>query len=174
MFKVVITGPESVGKSLLAGKLAEIYDGFEVPEYARNYIEQLDREYTYEDVEHIARTQISEFRQYEQLRKEKKKPVFFDTSLIITKVWFLIVYGRMPDWLEEAILELRVDLFLLCYPDIPWKADAVRENGNIREELYEIYKKELENYGFRYIEVRGIGEERICAVKKEIDNFFIH
>ena len=57
MKRVLITGPESTGKSELAMALAQHYGGITVPEYAREYVEKLDGPCSYSDVEHIARWQ---------------------------------------------------------------------------------------------------------------------
>lgn len=157
-FVVVITGPESCGKSSLASDLSEHFNGDWIPEYARSYIEGLKRPYTYEDVEQIAQYQIQQFKK--QIVSKHKNILFFDTYLIITKVWFTHVYKRYPEWLETAIRQSKVDLFLLCYPDLPWISDAVRENGHIREYLFQKYKDELQHYGFEYVVVSGSGEER--------------
>ena len=62
MYKVGIIGPESTGKTTLARYLAERYHGVLVPEYAREYVEQLGRHYTREDVETIARHQIEQLK----------------------------------------------------------------------------------------------------------------
>ena len=156
---IVITGPESTGKTTLAAQLAGHFNGEFVPEYARSYVENLNRSYTYKDVEYIARKQIEAFSKYE---KVTGKPVFFDTFLIITKVWFTFVYKKYPAWLPEAISASHVDLFLLCNTDLPWVPDGVRENGGeVREQLFQMYKEELETCGFSYKIVTGEGQERI-------------
>ena len=48
--KVIVTGPESTGKTVLCEYLAEFFKGVCVPEYARFYVEQLGRPYTKRDV----------------------------------------------------------------------------------------------------------------------------
>jgi len=155
---IVITGPESTAKSTLTKELATYFDGVWFPEYAREYLEGKTG-YTYGDVEKIARKQIG---QYEAARRVQNGLVFLDTWLIITKVWFEWVYKRVPFWLEEAITEYPVDLFLLCRPDIPWKPDPLRENGGgQREQLFRIYKNELLTRGFCFAEVGGDGETRL-------------
>jgi len=167
---VVITGPESCGKSTLAQGLSQEFGGQWVPEYAREYIEALNRAYEYEDVECIARYQYDVFI---RLMGGKKSLLFIDTYLIITKVWFTHVYNRFPTWLDEAIWSSKVDLFMLCRPDLPWVSDAVRENGHLREYLFEQYKKELEHYGFNYVVVVGEGEDRISLAKEYVNQLLI-
>ncbi len=155
--RVLITGPESTGKSELAAALAASYGGEVVPEYARLYIENLGRKYEYQDVEHIANQQV---RQYEASRPHAEW-VFFDTWLIITRVWFEVVYGTVPGWIDDQIRKTRFDLVLLCDTDIPWVSDPVRENGGERREmLLEKYKIELDRFGLDWELVSGVGEER--------------
>ncbi|PIQ21323.1 MAG: ATPase, partial [Cytophagales bacterium CG18_big_fil_WC_8_21_14_2_50_42_9] len=61
MLKVAITGPESTGKSTLAQQLAAHYNTMWVPEYARTYISELPGRYTAQDVENIARGQLTSY-----------------------------------------------------------------------------------------------------------------
>ena len=165
--RIVVTGPESTGKTTLAKQLAEWYNGLYIPEFAREYIVNLPRHYTYYDVETIAQTQLE---QYQATKSGSGQMFFFDTWLIITKVWFKWVFGKTPDWLEDKIRDCPVDLFLLCLPDLPWEADTVRENGGEnRVKLFEEYQKELIHYGFKYIEIGGIGEIRLQSAINAIN-----
>lgn len=163
--RIAITGPESTGKSVLADQLANRFCGVAVPEYARGYIKTIDRPYSYADVEFIARGQIEQYRGLQRTTQ----PVFFDTWLIITKVWFDWVYQTVPVWLEDAIHELPIDLYLLMLPDLPWIADPLRENGGeSRMRLFERYKQELDTYGFPYVEIGGVGETRFLNAESVI------
>jgi nicotinamide riboside kinase len=169
-FRIVISGPESTGKSVLTEKLTGHFGGRAVPEYARGYIAGLGRPYTERDVEVIARKQIVQF-------KESKYPneiVFFDTGLIITKVWLELVFKADTDWIAREIRTVETDLYLLCAPDIPWIPDPLRENGGeMRYRLFEIYKSNLETFELPYRIIRGEGEDRfrnaIFAVKDLIN-----
>ena len=152
-----MTGPESSGKTFLCDELSKHYQTCWKPEFAREYVENLTRNYTFKDVEIIARKQID---QYYEAIDEGQSIVFFDTFLIITKIWFTYVYNQCPAWLHHSIKNLTIDLYLLCSPDIPWIEDGVRENGNIREELFQLYKQELEYYGFNYTIINGEEESR--------------
>ncbi|MBN2166267.1 MAG: ATP-binding protein [Marinilabiliaceae bacterium] len=159
MIKIAITGPESVGKSTLSQQLAKHFHGNFVTEFARDYIQQLNRSYNYFDVEKIAKKQIE---QYINVQKQLSYPyVFFDTFLIITKVWFEFVWQKYPDWLDKSIEDYPMDLYLLCAPDIPWEADGVRENGTIRESLFIRYKELLKFHGCNYKIVYGSGDVRV-------------
>ncbi|MBZ4677057.1 MAG: ATPase, partial [Anaerophaga sp.] len=119
----IITGPESTGKSSLTEELAKHFNGIAVKEYAREYVENLNGNYTFEDVEAIANHQVEEYCSITQAA-DGKRPVFFDTFLFITKVWFEEVFYCCPVWLHRAIEKCRIDLALLCFPDLPWEPDG--------------------------------------------------
>ena len=151
MFKVGIIGPESTGKSTLARYLARRYKGTYVPEYARTYVEQKGTtEVSYEELCEIAKHQIEELAAISSQPSENV--YFFDTELIVTKVWFDYAFGRVPEWLNEAIERYPMNSYLLTYPDLPWVPDPARSNGSdaIRMELYERYKAEIEALNIPY------------------------
>ena len=169
--RIVITGPESTGKTTLAKQLAELFHGQYIPEFAREYVENLSGPYVYEDVEAIARKQVE---QYQATKYSSEKVFFFDTWLIITKVWFDWVFRKTPEWLEGKIKKCPMDLFLLCQPDLPWEADSVRENGGEnRMKLFEQYRNELKHYSFNFVEINGIGNERLTNAIAAIRNLEI-
>jgi len=156
--RIVVTGPESTGKTELSFNLAKRLNVDFIPEYARTYVENLNRPYCYFDVKNIARFKI-----YKEKRFEKRRSdiLIFDTWLIITKVWFDLVFGRCPEWVISHIKSSKIDLFLVCKTDLPWVADPVRENGGEkREELLKIYCDEINSFGFSYELVEGIGLKR--------------
>ena len=149
MYKVAIIGPESTGKSTLARELAEQFKGTYVPEYAREYVERKGRkELTYDEVCEIAREQIKSI--------SEAGFYFFDTELIVTKVWLEYAFGKVPEWLVDAIKTYPMDLYLLTYPDIPWVPDPARYNGSqaMREELFVRYEEEVKATGVPYYVIR--------------------
>ena len=150
MFNVGIIGPESSGKSTLAKYLAKRYNGLLVPEYAREFVEAKGTtDVTYDEVCSIARHQIE---QLKQMADSQQPIAIFDTELVITKVWFDYAFGRVPEWLEEAIRTYKMDVYLLCKPDIPWRQDGARYNGSneIRQELFERYEQEIQTLDIPY------------------------
>lgn len=155
---VVITGAESTGKSVLTEWLANHFQIPFIPEFARSYIEQLGRKYNYSDVEFIARTQV---KQFNELKDSDLPWIFCDTWLIITKVWFEEVFGRVPDWIEAEINNTIIDLFLVCDTDLPWIPDPVRENGGERRlYLHNRYIQTIKKFEFNYKIINGQDEMR--------------
>jgi nicotinamide riboside kinase len=169
IIRIVLTGPECTGKSTLAVQLAQHYNTFCIAEYAREYVGSLSRPYDYDDVVHIAETQVQQLEEYSI---HAHRILFLDTYLIITKVWFDIVYKRRPEWIDKELSKHSVDFYLLCDTDIPWEADPVRENGGARREyLLELYKKELLYFACEFGIVQGSGDERLKNAIRLVDNY---
>lgn len=156
--KIVLTGAESTGKTWLSRQLAAHFRALWLPEYAREYTEKLNRPYTYQDVEYIARKQVELERQISQ---NSKKIVFLDTDLIITKVWFLELYGKYPQWIDAFLNHKKDRVYLLCSNEIEWRADPVRENPDNRDYLLKRYEQEIENYSLTCRHVRGLANLRL-------------
>ena len=169
MKRIVITGTESTGKTELTSQLAAKYQFKLIPEYARTYIENLNSPYDLQDVINIAQKQVDQYNKVLQ----SGESVFFDTWLIITKVWLKVVYDAQVDWIDSTINERKIDLFILCSNDLPWVADSVRENGGeMRSRLFEIYRNELEKHELPYRVISGLGEERLKNAIFTIEDFF--
>lgn len=169
MYKIAVVGPESTGKSELAQQLAQHYGSPWVPEYARTYIENLSQPYTFDDVSIIARKQIELELSFEQ--NNKSAYVFFDTDLIITKVWFEYRFQHVPDFVNERLNTGFFDLYLLCEPDLPWQPDPVREHGDDRDYFFDWYKTEIEKLGKPYCSIHGIDNQRLINAVTQIDHF---
>ena len=153
MYKVGIIGPESSGKSTLARYLAKRYSGVLIPEYAREYVEQKGTtEVTFDELCAIAKHQI------EELENLSSNLYFFDTELIVTKVWFDYAFGRVPEWFNENIHRFPMDVYLLTYPDIAWIPDPARSNGSdaIRKVLFDRYEAEIQSLDIPYYIIRHV------------------
>ena len=173
--KIGLVGPESTGKSTLAIVLAERLQGSYVPEFAREYIGSLGRPYTYEDVcvvaernreESLVERPLAKLAQSRKTANAQSLIWFFDTELIVTKVWLDEVYQKRPEWLTEPIpAECRMDFYLLLYPDLPAVPDPLRENleQSARERLFQKYLHEIELTGKPYAIIRGLGTARLEA-----------
>ena len=164
--KIAITGPESTGKSDLAKALAKHYNTQWVPEYAREYIDNLNRPYRYEDIEQIARGQL-------KIEKQKEATatslIICDTEFLVTKIWSEYVFGQCSQWILDQVKHHTYDLYLLTDIDLPWQDDPQREHPHKRQELFSIYKQELVNNGFDFRIVSGYGAKRINNAIKYIN-----
>lgn len=165
-YRVVLTGPESTGKSTLAKQLAKHYQTNWVEEYARTYIQQIDRLYGEEDLLPIAQGQVAA-----EDKAITKKPaiVFFDTSLIVLKVWSDFKYQQCNPWIVEQLKNRHYDLFLLCDTDVPWAFDPQREHPNERQAIYQRYLSELNFYQKNFVSISGTEEVRLKKAIKLID-----
>lgn len=139
--KIAIVGPESSGKSTLAAALADHFDTKYVAECARSYIEQLDRPYTEEDLLYIASGQLAAEK---AALPYANQFLFCDTNLLVIKIWSQVKYGRVAPGILEKMALTSYPLHLLLAPDIPWESDPQREHPHFRNELFDMYKLELE------------------------------
>ncbi len=165
MYKIVITGPESTGKSTLSKQLADYFKVEKVAEFARAYLEKLDCPYTQKDLTTIAKGQIE---CEEKALKMDVRLIICDTSLEVIKIWSEFKYGSCDPFITSSLVNRQPDLYLLMKPDLPWQPDPLRENPKERDELFELYKEELISSGVPYYEVSGNGEVRFEIAKEAI------
>ena len=163
---IVITGPESSGKTTLTKALAKELNLGYTEEYAREYLNS-NSNYIQEDLLHIAKGQL-------QNEKANLNPIaIHDTDLITIKIWSEYKYNQCNPWIIEQIEEQKNKnrLYLLCKPDIPWEADPLRENPINRAELFEIFLSEIQNTKHPYFIIEG--EKRLEKALLKIQSFTI-
>ncbi|MEQ8908245.1 MAG: AAA family ATPase [Vicingaceae bacterium] len=158
--RIAIVGPEASGKSELTKKLATHFDTSFAPEFAREYLSRIGLDYKKLDLLKIALGQIEE---EEKAIKHAKEWVFFDTNLLVIKVWSLFKYNSIDARITYFQEEREYDLHLLLRPDLEYKDDPLRENPSLadRETLFNIYKEELIASNERFEIVEGNGENRL-------------
>lgn len=158
--KIVVIGPESTGKSTLSKALAEQLNTVWVPEYARTYLEQRGQNYQYEDLTAIAQGQLlSE----DKLAKQANKYLICDTDLYVLKVWSEHKYGKVDNYILEAIASRQYDAYILCDIDMPWDADPLREHPEpeMRRYFFNMYKDIVLHSGKPFVIVSGHQEKRL-------------
>ena len=158
MRKVVITGPESSGKTTLAMDLSAHFDAPWVPEQARPYLEVRQGQYEEADLLHIARAQLNA----EDLHTDTDL-LICDTDLITIRIWGEEKFGRSDPWIIQTTEERTYDHWLLCSPDIPWEPDPLRENPHDRDRLFGVYHDLLMKLGKPFTVIRGDPDERLRA-----------
>ena len=158
--RILILGPESTGKSTLAEKLAQYFAEPWVPEVAREYLEQLDRPYTYEDLLLIGKRQLS---LEDELAATAKHFLFCDTDLRVIQVWSRHRFGKVDPWVLAEIARRTYDLILLCAPDLPWQEDPLREHPELemRQQFFAQYLQLTEKSGFPFTIISGDASARL-------------
>lgn len=165
--KIVITGPESSGKSFQTQVLAKLYKTIWLPEYAREYLNDLDRPYEQKDLLQIA---------YGQLERERRVGMrgilhFVDTSFEVLKVWSEWKYGNCEDEILKLFLDQKPDFYLLMSPDLPWEEDDQRETPNDRQQLFEVYYSLLSKSNIPFQVIEGEGETRNQNASLAVESF---
>ena len=182
MLKIILTGPESSGKTTLARQLATHFNALLVEEYVRTFFEKKGTpQYNQEDLVEIANGQMNvELRMMndESLITHHLSPMLVcDTDLLTLKIWSNEVYGNCSAELAQLIDNQLVNLslniseyYFLCSPEgIEWEDDPLRENPNDRDRLFKIYENELKFYQKNYSTLRGSKIERFDKAMTKIN-----
>lgn len=158
LIKIVITGPESTGKSWLAENLAKHFGAIYVPEYARLFLEKHGPSYDFELLEQMARQHLHHQKSY---LKRAGKIVFLDTDLINYLVWEKLVFEKTHRFIENASAKEADHKYLITYPDIPWEADPLRENPDDRMQIFDHQLRAIANQKRAYRIIKGTGAQRL-------------
>jgi NadR type nicotinamide-nucleotide adenylyltransferase len=163
--KIVITGPESTGKSTLAKKLSVHFDAPWLPEYAREYLENLNRDYVQADLLEIALGQS-----LSEKKALKKRPALLlaDTSFEVIKIWSEWKFNECHTHINKLLNEQSADLYLLLYPDVEWQHDPLREHPNQRLQLFQKYEQLLIENNCFFNVIKGTGINRFKNATKAI------
>ncbi len=168
IFKIVVTGPESSGKTTLAKDLATALGCPCVPEFARPYITHLGRLYNYNDLKIIALGQQT----WEDWFCRWYSPTPFlisDTDWSVIRIWELYKYGTVVITSPPPPL---ADLYLLCSPDFEWQPDPVREHPRERPALFALYLSLLCATGARYHIMTGNPKTRLETARQLIRKYY--
>ncbi len=162
--KICLYGPESTGKSTMAKHLAEIYHTEFVPEVSREVVTTND--FTVNDIIQIGYAQTE--RVQEKL-KMANKILFCDTDVITTQIYCRHYLKVVPSLLFELEKLVVYDRYYLFDIDVPWVADEIRDLGERREEMLNVFKKELDDRKIPYKLVNGSYEDREKFLYEDIN-----
>lgn len=165
---IVVSGPESTGKTRLAEELSKYYSATLVKEYSREYLLKYGPEYKREDLRKIA---FGQFQNLLEANYQKKSLIISDTCLLTLLIWDEWKYGMLDDFISEWYGLQEVDYYLICYPDLPWEPDILRENENDLQTLFEIYESRIKATNIPYSIIMGSEKNRFLNAKSIMDNF---
>ncbi|MBK6731073.1 MAG: ATP-binding protein [Bacteroidetes bacterium] len=160
---IIITGPESSGKTTLAEALSQSLQLPLIPEYAREYLLALDRKYTLDDVLHIGKQQMQTFTQ-----TKNTQAIIYDTDVLTTIIWLQDKFNYNNSAFNDFWNKESNCIYLLCKPEFIWEEDPLREDEGRSDILYEIYKSHLITAGKKYFEISGNQSQRIQYAKEII------
>jgi nicotinamide riboside kinase len=169
MIRIVLTGAECTGKTTLAAALAGYYGEPWTAEFVRQYVDTLDRELTRDDLEPIARGQLT----LEDHRlTEANRLILHDTNLLSSILYANHYFGKQLDWVNDCFLSRDYALYLLCAPTgIEWQADpGQRESSATRSLFHDKFQQSLQRLQLPFIELTGSQEARfgeaVLAINK--------
>ena len=166
--RIVLTGPESAGKTQLAAQLAREFKTLWTPEIAREYLTEYGPDYGPEDVVKMAQLQAE---RAEELAASCPEVVVEDTDVLTHRIWFREKYGQPHPELEA--MPLKGDLYLLCAPDLAWTNDPLREHPkeSDRQRHFELYQSELARNNKIFAVVSGQGSARKMNALRTLETF---
>lgn len=160
---VVLTGPESSGKTFLAERLQQRFGGLVVGEYVRHFIDREQRDTSLADIPTIARGQLE---WEDAARAQAPELLILDTHLLSNILWSRILFGDCPDWLEPTLLERHYDLHLLLSPEgVEWDDDGQRCQPDLteRQDFHRRCRVWLTQHGRHWMEIGGDWRAREAA-----------
>jgi NadR type nicotinamide-nucleotide adenylyltransferase len=166
VIKIVLTGSESTGKTELARALGEHFEAPVSTEFVRDFAEAHGGKIAFEDHGPIARGQIVAEDSAIALATAL---VILDTDLVSTVVYCEHYFGRCPPWIEQEARARAGHLYLLMKPDIPWTPDGVRDRGERRQEMHELFHQKLRELDLDYVEIGGDRSRRLSTAIRAIE-----
>ncbi|MBV9331078.1 MAG: AAA family ATPase [Alphaproteobacteria bacterium] len=150
--RVCLVGPESTGKTTLAGELAQEFGTIFVPEFGRFYCELFGNRCDADDLRAIVSGQTVLNRA--ALRKADRV-LILDTDALMTAIWAKILLKEVPSDLERV--DDLADLYLLTAVDVPFAQDSIRyfPDPTARSDMFDRCRAELERRALPYVVISG-------------------
>jgi HTH-type transcriptional regulator, transcriptional repressor of NAD biosynthesis genes len=171
--RVVLLGGESSGKSTLTVAFAQLLNTIGVAEYGRECWDIRGGELSYDDLLHIARTQVNrENSAASEPQARSAGVVVCDTSPLTTLLYCLDMFGRAEPELYE-LANRRYDLVGLCAPDFVHVQDGTRRDASFRDQQHAWYVDELCSRNVPFVLVKGSLEARLETLSQHVAELLV-
>jgi nicotinamide riboside kinase len=158
--RIVLTGVESTGKSVLAERVALTLGWPLVKEAARTDAVVIQGKTQASDLPRLLDAQMSAAENaWERAKRESLDGVVVDTAGLALEVWGEEVFGCCPA--QAFAAQHWFDLHLLCAPDLPWQDDPLRTLPRLEDRLrlHERFAHLLEARRWKTCCIRGNAHE---------------
>lgn len=165
MKSLILTGPESTGKSSIAQYLSDRLKIKLINEYSRTYLEASNGKYSHSDLVIMAQ------KANQEILSQAESKLILDTDILTYKVWSEVKYQKTDPWIDQHLINPSSKLYLLCYPDIEWTPDPLRENPKDRLSLFVKYEDLLMTLKQDYFIICG-KNSRLSSALEIATNYF--
>lgn len=162
---ICLHGVESVGKSMLAERLAAHYGTIVVPEYGRAHCELYGTDCRDTDLRLMGLAQQASI---DAARPWCNRRLIADTDALMTAAWSQMMIGYASD---ELLVQRKADLYLMLGTDAPFIDDGTRIYGEpeVRAKFDRIAREVLRVARVKTVEIAGSWEERFDAACAAIE-----
>lgn len=172
--RVSVVGAESTGTTTLARDLAAYYRTAWVPEYGREYCENMQAAgvdlwtYQWRSEEFLAIAGKQQEME-DRMARESNRVLICDTDVLSTGIWHERYMRTRSSELEQMAQSHRHDLYLLTDCDLPFVQDGSRDGESIREWMTMRFEQVLTERGLPWAKICGRGAQRLKAAVREVD-----
>ena len=170
VLRIAIFGPESTGKTRLAGELAAAFGEPWASEYVREFWDRHGGRIVGADLPEIARGQIEN---EERAARSARRVMFCDTELLTNVLWADLLFpGQCPDWVRQAAETRcrRYAVYLLCLTDLEFEPDPQRcfVDPEGRDSCMRLWRQTLLDRNLPCVEIGGSGADRLQRARAAV------
>jgi NadR type nicotinamide-nucleotide adenylyltransferase len=172
--RICIVGAESTGTTTLARDLTEHYRTVWVPEYGRQYCEDLAASgvdlwnYRWESREFV-KIAHAQCEHEEKLAREANRVLICDTDALATGIWHERYLKSRSAEVEELAASRHYGAYILTDCDIPFVQDGLRDGESVRQWMTLRFEERLAARGVPWLKVSGLRSRRLAAAIERVD-----